>query len=77
MTFNRRRFNRLAHQLRHHADGYKTLGLTAETAAAWANQGFTPDEAAPWITAGFGPVDAGVWADQFMAPGEVLARLGS
>ena len=68
MTFDRRKFNRLAHQLRYHADGYKSLGLDGETAAAWANGGFTPDEAKPWIAEEFPPDEATRWADNFVSP---------
>jgi hypothetical protein len=75
MTFDRRRFNRHAHQLRDHADGYKTQGMSAEEAAAWANHGFTPKEAVPWIAAGFDPHSAATWADEFVSPADARERV--
>ncbi len=74
MAFNRRTFNRLAYQLRDHADGYKALDVDAYEAATWANRGFTPDEAKPWIAQGFGPDKAARWADAFVSPVEARAR---
>lgn len=74
MTFDRRKFNRLAYQLRYHADGYKALGLDGETAAAWANGGFTPDEAKPWIAEGFTAAEATRWADNFVSAADARAE---
>lgn len=74
MAFNRRRFNRLAHQLRDFADGYANLKMDEYEAATWANRGFTPDEAKPWIAAGFGPDKAARHADAFRSPAAALER---
>lgn len=73
--FDRRRFNRLAYQLRNFADGYKALGLAAAEAAGWANYGFLPDEAAAWLIEGFSLDTALPYADRYVSPVNARAML--
>ncbi len=75
MAFDRRRFNRLAYQIRDHIDGYRALALDADQAAGWANHGFTPDEARPWIAEGFTPDEAAPWADNFVSAADARTEI--
>lgn len=77
MSFDHATFRQGAFQLRDFADGYASLGLDGEVAAAWANRGFLPDEAAIWLAEDHTPQRASYWANKYtVSPADARERDG-